>query len=86
MNAQFFEGDILALDVAVVCEFAGAIDVMVAGDFLHLFSWEGQVAAAYRIVRLARMSKGTMIIGKQRDGIMIVGKQIGRRTAGAIPS
>ena len=74
VRAHFIRDDILAEESSLIRKLPGTVDIMVAGDFLHLFSWDAQLEAAARMVRLSKAQQGTVIIGKQ----------IGRRPAEAV--
>ncbi|KAJ9604881.1 hypothetical protein H2200_010996 [Cladophialophora chaetospira] len=43
----------------------GNIDVVYASSVLHLWGWDGMLAAAKRLVELTSDTPGTMIVGKQ---------------------
>ena len=72
MHARFICDDIFDDSSGLMRDLAGKIDIMISGDFLHLFDWNSQVEAASRMVRLGRAHPGTIIIGKQ------VGWRVGR--------
>ena len=43
---------------------SGKVDIMVLGDFLHLFNWDESVDLICHLIKLGKSLKGTMIIGK----------------------
>jgi len=43
----------------------GAVDVLQASAFLHLFTWEKQVEAGRAIVRFMKTEPGAMVVGTQ---------------------
>lgn len=57
----------------------GQIDVVHAASFFHLFSWDGQVKAAKRVVLLLKNSPGSMIVGRQAGNVE-AGEVTGRVT------
>ena len=46
-------------------ELDGKIDIIYAGAFLHLFSYEGHIKVCKRLVRLLRDKKDSLILGRQ---------------------
>ncbi|GIK01921.1 hypothetical protein Aspvir_005962 [Aspergillus viridinutans] len=69
MKARFIQGDFLSMADESFNDLKGNVDVVIASQFLHLFSWEGQIVATKRIVALSK------------PGTMLVGYQQGRKTA-----
>ena len=63
MCAKFLQADILDPN-SNLRHLSGQIDIIVAGQILHLFNWEQQLVAMKRIVDLSKT--GTMLIGFQR--------------------
>lgn len=67
MQALFIHADFLKVDVAYDNRFSplrGQVDLVLASQFLHLFDWDGQLAASKRIVGLSK--PGTMLVGFQQ--------------------
>ena len=62
MKARFFQGNILE-DTSWLTKLNGEISVILAYQFLHLFSWEKQIQIAKKMV--ATLKKDTIIMGSQ---------------------
>ncbi len=65
MKAHFFEADIFDPN-SPLRALNGKIDIIIACQFLHLFSWKGQLDALKKMVAMSR------------PGAILVGYQIGR--------
>lgn len=50
---------------SALANFDERADIIHANSVFHLFSWDGQVAAAKRVVKLMRPEKGSLILGTQ---------------------
>ncbi|KAJ5493300.1 hypothetical protein N7539_002046 [Penicillium diatomitis] len=67
LQASFIHANFLEADVNDDDRFAplmGQTDLVLASQFLHLFDWDGQIAANQRIVALSK--PGTMLVGFQQ--------------------
>lgn len=69
MKARFIQGDFLSMADDSLGELQGNVDVVIASQFPHQFSRDGQTMATKRIVALSQ------------PGTMLVGYQQGRKTA-----
>lgn len=56
------------------------IDIIWAGSFLHLFSWQQQIDVCKRIVQLLKGKKGSMVFGRQA-GSLNPGEKVRRSDA-----
>lgn len=65
MQATFIESDIFDDDSMLLQQHESSFDILICGDFFHLFDFEDQVKAASRCVQLSRARAGTTVIGKQ---------------------
>ncbi len=63
MVAKFIQADIFDIDSSLR-HLHGHIDIIIVNQFLHLFNWEGQVAAMKIIVKLSK--PGSILVGYQR--------------------
>ncbi|PYI27254.1 S-adenosyl-L-methionine-dependent methyltransferase [Aspergillus indologenus CBS 114.80] len=64
MQARFIEGDFHTMPDAALAPVQGHVDLVIAAQFLHLFSRAGQQAACRRIAALSR--PGTTVVGFQQ--------------------
>lgn len=65
MQATFIKSDIFDDHSLLVRNYENSFDILICGDFFHLFNFDGQVQAGIKCVRLSRARPGTTIIGKQ---------------------
>lgn len=69
LKAHFLEGDVLDDEGEGGPELKnlmGKIDIIHAASFLHLFTWDDQIKAGSRMVRLFRpTTKDAMVLGRQ---------------------
>jgi hypothetical protein len=61
LKAKFYAGDFYT-DIGLK---EGSFDMINAGNFFHLFSWEGQVEAVSKCVRLLLKKEDSLILGQQ---------------------
>jgi len=52
-------------DSSPLQELDGRVDIVHANSVFHLFSWDDQVKAAKRVIKLLRPEKGSLILGSQ---------------------
>lgn len=66
MKAKFLQGNFLTMDQqeSSLGVLQGKVDLVIACQFLHLFSWEKQILATKKIVHLSK--PGTMVVGYQQ--------------------
>ena len=64
LKTTFVEADIFD-DKSGLQELAGKFDIVHAASFFHLFDWDGQIAAAKRVVELMNPESNALIIGRQ---------------------
>ena len=64
MHAKFYEANILETQSKLMTDLEGKMNVIVASDFFHLFTWEEQVTIGRNFVSLASTEPDTMLIGK----------------------
>lgn len=64
LEATFIEADIFD-DQSGLQQLAGKLDIVHAASFFHLFDWDGQVAAAKKIVGLFNSDSKSLLIGRQ---------------------
>lgn len=64
LKATFIEADIFD-DQSGLQQLAGKLDIVHAASFFHLFNWDGQVAAAKKIIGLFRPESNSLLIGRQ---------------------
>lgn len=62
LKARFYTGDVFAEDF--LHEFRGKIDIIFAGSFLHLFSFEQQKVIVAQLGKLLRPKKGSLVFGR----------------------
>lgn len=55
----------------------GKIDVIYAGSFLHLFSWDDQVKACKAMIKILKPRKGSIVFGRQTGNLK--GQEVERR-------
>ena len=72
MHAQFLAADVLKPDSSL-SSLSGMVDIVIASQLLHLFSWEEQVAVGKRVVNLTK--PGAWFVGYQ------IGSSLGRQRA-----
>lgn len=63
MVAEFIQADIFDTHSSLE-KLSGRIDIIIVNQFLHLFDWEGQIAAMKTIVKLSK--PGSIVVGYQR--------------------
>ncbi|KAL9074714.1 MAG: hypothetical protein Q9161_002083 [Pseudevernia consocians] len=73
LAATFAPGDVLAAPGSPgsggLDAFVGAMDVVFASSFLHVWDWAEMVAAATRLVGFARPRRGSRVLGRQLGGV-----------------
>lgn len=64
LRSKFLAADALDPDSSLN-QLDGKIDIIYAGFFFHLFTWEQQVSIAERLIRILKPVPGSLIMGKQ---------------------
>ncbi|RAL13424.1 class I SAM-dependent methyltransferase [Aspergillus homomorphus CBS 101889] len=67
MQAKFIQGDFHTMTDEQLAPVQGKVDLVIAAQFLHLFSYEGQLVACKRIVALSKL--GTTVVGFQQGHV-----------------
>ena len=63
MRAHFVEGDVFAPETGLVETLKGKVDVVLAYQFIHLFSWDNQVKLCEMITEMSK--PGSIVLGSQ---------------------
>ena len=63
MVTEFIQADIFDTHSSLE-KLSGRIDIIIVNQFLHLFNWEGQIAAMKTVVKLSK--PGSIVVGYQR--------------------
>jgi SAM-dependent methyltransferase len=64
LKSKFIAADITDPN-SPLSELDGKIDIIYAGSFLHLFSYAGQIEVCKRLVKLLRVKKDSLVLGRQ---------------------
>ncbi|KAF9692920.1 hypothetical protein EKO04_009244 [Ascochyta lentis] len=64
LKTTFIEADVFDNESGLQ-QLAGKLDILHAASFFHLFDWDGQVAAAKKIVALLNPTSDSLILGRQ---------------------
>lgn len=64
LKTTFIEADVFD-DTSGLQQLAGKLDIVHAASFFHLFDWDGQVAAAKKIVGLLNPASDSLVLGRQ---------------------
>ncbi|KFY36400.1 hypothetical protein V494_05040 [Pseudogymnoascus sp. VKM F-4513 (FW-928)] len=64
LKASFFTGDVFD-PASELGKLDGTLDVLHAGLFFHLFSYEQQIEVAKRVIKLMRPVEGSLLVGWQ---------------------
>jgi hypothetical protein len=62
LGAKLVEADLF--EDAPLGDIEGTIDILQVCAFLHLFTWDKQVEAAKRLVKISSEKRGSMILGR----------------------
>ncbi|KAK4646999.1 uncharacterized protein QC761_0024760 [Podospora bellae-mahoneyi] len=62
LKVHFCTGDVFAEDF--LAEYRGRVDIIFLGSFLHLFSFEQQVAIVAQLNKLLRPKAGSLVFGR----------------------
>lgn len=75
MKAQFFAADVFE-EQGALDKVDGKIDIIYAGSFLHLFSWDEQIKVCKRMIRILKPQKGSLVFGRQTGNLK--GQEVAR--------
>lgn len=64
LQPQFITADLLA-SPAIPPQLDGTLNIVFAGSFFHLFSWDDQLSLLKRVVAMLKPEAGSMIFGHQ---------------------
>lgn len=64
LKSKFIEADIFDPQSALK-QIYGAVDIIHAASFFHLFDWEEQKEVAHQVVKLMKPRKGSLLVGRQ---------------------
>jgi hypothetical protein len=68
LNATFLAADIFD-ESSKLKDIEGKIDIIWASSFLHLFSWDGDIQAIKRMIKLLNPKPGCLVLGKQMGNV-----------------
>lgn len=70
LNTPFLAADIFdESETSKLRDLEGRLDIIYAGSFLHLFSWDQQLVVARRFIRLWKNQKGCLVYGRQTSSV-----------------
>ena len=69
MKGHLFTANALEDEDAALDKLQGKMDVVYAGSFLHLFSWNDQLKICKRIIKTLKPQKGSLFFGRQTGNV-----------------
>lgn len=68
MKANLFAADVFE-EPGALDKVRGKIDIVYAGSFFHLFSWDDQVTICKKVIKILKPHKGSLVFGRQTGNL-----------------